>query len=297
MNHSKFNNESTLILGSNGFLGSYFKSALPAATSFARNLREQGVTVGSLDDNQDIRDLLDQVKPKTVINCLAIADLELCESEQELAYWVNTDIPGELSRISNKNKFKLMHFSTDAVFSDIDFERKENSNVTPKSVYAKSKRQGEIKALENNPNSLVGRTNFFGLDSKSKNIFAYFARNFENSMTVKGYRDSIFTPVYVEDLIRMSLEALNLDLNGLYHMTGDSRISKADFGRKIARYFDLPADFVTPIEARTDPRWKIRTLDLSLNNSKLREKGIIPSNLEIGIKKAMSIWNSREREK
>ena len=116
-------NSSTLILGSRGFLGSYFSKALPNASGYSRKNKIHSNLPPSIDSPDDLMAVIDFYNPTLVINCLALADLELCEANVELAFWMNSEIPHLLGSYSRIKDYKLIHFSTDAVFRDSDEAR------------------------------------------------------------------------------------------------------------------------------------------------------------------------------
>ena len=288
-------NSSTLILGSTGFLGTYFSKALPSASSYARRNKTLLSLPASIDSPDDLIEVIDYYKPTLVINCLALADLELCEADQELAFWINSEIPHFLAIYSRIKDYKLIHFSTDAVFRDADKIRDENVKNHPTSIYAKSKLQGEIGVLSENSNHLVCRTNFFGVDTPGKNIFSFFASKLYSGSEVNGYSDSYFNPVYIEDLVAMTLELNTLNCSGLYHIAGDTRLSKAEFAQRVAKGMNLGVELVKVTNSSSDSRWKIRTKDLYLDNTKLREVGIRPKSLDAGISQAVKVWMADKR--
>jgi dTDP-4-dehydrorhamnose reductase len=287
---SVVDSRSTLVLGSGGFLGTYFAKAIPNASRYFRSEETDPTSQRSIENPEDIKDLIEIFQPKIVINCLALADLERCEKNPELAYWTNSEIPKLLAEFSIIHNYKLIHFSTDAIFLDSDLERHENVEVRPSSIYAKSKFQGEIEVLKMNSEHLVCRTNFFGFDEKQRNIFSFFASMLSSGRVVDGYSDSFFNPVYVEDLVRMTLELIDVNAYGLYHVSGNTKISKAEFGLKVAKAMNLNTDLVKNTLSSNDSRWNIRTKDLFLDNSKLKKLGISPTSLEQGILKAVEVW-------
>ena len=249
----------------------------------------------TLQDSNDLRELINHFKPKLIINCLALADLELCEIDPKLAYWTNSDIPKFLADFSCEYNYKLIHFSTDAIFLDSDKDRDEKVELRPNSIYAKSKYSGELEVLKPQFNHLVCRTNFFGVDERRRNVFSFFASNLDFGNEVNGYSDSYFNPVYVEDLVRMTLALIDLNESGLYHVSGDTKLSKADFGIRIAKAMNLNENLIKTTLSSDDSRWKIRTKDLFLDNTKLRKLGICPISLEEGINRAVEVWNDDRR--
>lgn len=60
--------------------------------------------------------ILDDARPDWVVNCAALADLDICEDDPELSKLLNTDLPRRLARASKMRGVPFAHISTDAVF-------------------------------------------------------------------------------------------------------------------------------------------------------------------------------------
>ena len=86
-----------------------------------------------------------------------------------------------------------------------------------------------------------------------------------------------------------------MNRSGLYHIAGDTRLSKAEFAQRVAKEMNLGAELVKLIDSSSDSRWKIRTKDLYMDNTKLREEGISPKSLDAGISQAVKVWMADKR--
>lgn len=144
---------------------------------------------------------------------------------------------------------------------------------------------GERKVIENNVNALVARVNFFGYSHAKQSIFNFFYYAGKYDLKVKGYSDVYFTPLYAGHLVKVINSALNLDLKGIYNVVGNERISKFEFGRRILKAFSYNAELVTPtMLSENQNASRFRSLDLSLDNSKIKLAGVKVPSLENGIK-------------
>ena len=63
-----------------------------------------------------VESILDQARPDWVVNCAALADLDICENDPDLAKRLNTDLPRQLARATRQRSIPFTHISTDAVF-------------------------------------------------------------------------------------------------------------------------------------------------------------------------------------
>ena len=282
--------ERVLVLGGTGFLGSHFldtlgRRAIAHTTKEGYSGKTSNFRSKMFHKNQidEIDTFLRQQNCRTIINCIALADIEKCELNPDMAYWVNSELPGILSTISKSIDSKFVHISTDAVFDGTSSFRAEQDKPSPLSVYGKSKREGEEQVLFNNPESIVARVNFFGLSNNKASLFNFFYDSLVSDKIVKGYTDVFFTPLYAGHLVNVIFELLDLKASGLLHVVGDERISKFEFGVRIAETFNLSKTYLRQAKIDGAPEANIRSLDLSLSNDKIKSLGIILPSVQDGL--------------
>lgn len=227
--------------------------------------------------NQNLLDLsaidkiLDSAKPEFVINCAAIADLEACEDNPDLAKQMNVDVPRQFARACKKRNIPFVHISTDSVFDgEKDEFYTEEDKPNPINVYAKTKLDGEWATLTENPEALVARVNFYGWSLNGKRSLAeFFYNNLTNNKSMSGFTDVIFCPMLVNDTVRTLIKMLNKKLTGLYHVVGAQAMSKYQFGIEIARKFHLKESDITPKSVAFGGLIAKRSNNLSLSTRKL----------------------------
>jgi dTDP-4-dehydrorhamnose reductase len=76
---------------------------------------------------------------------------------------------------------------------------------------------------------------------------------------------------------------VSLNLSGLYHLVGNDRLSKYEFAKMLLNEMDFDQDLLIRGTIETNPLMTNRTRDLSLNNSKLRAKGIAIPGITEGV--------------
>ena len=277
--------ERVLVLGGTGFLGSHFVSSLgkravahTTKTYYQETKIDFQQMIFQKNQINEMTAFLEKQNCGTIVNCIALPDIEKCEHDQKLAYWVNCELPGILSTISKSLDSKFVHISTDAVFDGSTSFRTEKDSPSPLSVYGKSKWNGEQLVLGNNPESIVARVNFFGQSDNRTSLFNFFYDNLILRRSVSGFTDVYFTPLYAIDLVNVIIELLNRTTSGLFHVVGNERISKYDFGVLIAEIFDLPATYLKKGKMIGTNGAVFRSSDLSLSNDKIKSLGInLPS--------------------
>lgn len=179
--------------------------------------------------------VLEATKPDLVINCIGLIKQKIEETSQSIAQAIkiNALFPHKLSLYSRVYKFRLIHFSTDCIFSG----DKGNYHIydIPDSIdiYGQSKYLGEIHA----PNNLTIRTSIIGheLNSTLSLVDWFLCQEKE----VYGYKNAIFSGLPTIEITEILLKHVieNKNLNGLIHLGGQP-ISKYDLLVLIARQYN-----------------------------------------------------------
>ena len=272
----------TLVLGAGGFLGSY----ISAATSSDSVLHVSPRTIASPNSNlfvleikqnslEDLKKYILQKEFACVVNCVAAANIEECEQSPDRANFLNAELPKLLAEVTKELDAQFVHFSTDAVFDGSVSLKKESDTALPRTVYGQSKLRGEELVTLFNSNALIARINFFGLSKNKSSLFNYFYFGLKERRSLQGYSNIYFSPLYVEETVESVQRLLLMNQSGLVHIAGRERISKFEFGRRIANVWGFEESLITPSDYESEID---RALDLSLDTSKLLSLGIeVPS--------------------
>jgi len=214
--------------------------AVPGGTGMAGNvavtcLKELGYDVhyASLDapdtstskslDATDIPVLeawLDAVKPDVVFNCLGVL-IKACDERPDIAILLNSYIPRYLEQKYSGTAVKVIHLSTDCVFSGTRGGYREADIPDGNTVYDRSKILGEI----NNDKDLTFRMSIIGPD-RNKNGVGLFNWFMGQRGTIRGFTKVLWTGVTTIELARAVDAAISQDLTGLYHLVPDEPIDK-----------------------------------------------------------------------
>ena len=186
--------------------------------------------------------LLEKIRPDWVINCAALANLEACEAQPDLAEKLNIALPEKLAQSVAKGGARLVHISTDAVFDGRRGNYTETDQPNPLSKYAATKLSGEQAVASNNPDAVIARVNLFGWSLGGKRSLAeWFINMLSAGHEISGFTDVYFCPLLANDLGRLLLAMLAKRLRGLYHVVSQDCSSKYDFGVKLAHLFGYDA--------------------------------------------------------
>ncbi len=243
-----------LITGSSGLLG--LNLALHAMTSHevigvdrSRLKAPPFATIqADLLDEGAVEAVLERSRPDWLIHCAALADLEACEANPDLARRLNVDLPVAFARACRRRGIPIVQISTDAVFDgDKSGAYTEEDPPNPLSVYAQTKLDAERGILAEYPQAIVVRVNFYGWSLTGRRSLAeFFFNNLTTHKSMSGYTDVIFCPMHVAHLSALLLEMLEKGLHGLYHAVGPQPMTKYQFGVEIARKFGLDENIITP---------------------------------------------------
>ena len=274
VNWSKSNvmTSKTIVLGASGFLGSHFvQHEYPEIYQF-RTKPESSVPHHLILDpwnTDELEKVLVDQGLESLINCIALANIENCESNEAKAFETNSELPRRLAELCKRRSVHLVHVSTDAVLLDAKGLLDESSPTNPKSVYGKSKLLGEEQVLKTSSFFTVARVNFFGVSPRRDSLFDFFYNSLKQESVVSGFSDVYFSPLYVKDTI-FALRYLASNKNaGIIHLASSTPISKYEFGLKVAALLGLSTELIAETQAQDLPLGQLRSLNLSINNQKM----------------------------
>jgi dTDP-4-dehydrorhamnose reductase len=214
--------------------------------------------------------LLEETQPDWVINCAALAVVDACEANPNLAYRLNVELPQKLAIHVARGGARMVHVSTDAVFDGQRGNYTENDDPNPLSVYARTKLEGELAVAQANPQAIIARVNLFGWSLSGKRSLAeWFFYNLQAGNPLKGFTDVYFCPLLANDLAHLFLKMLQMGLEGLYHVVSSECLSKYDFGVGLARRFGLDEGLISPASVREGGLLAARSPRLTLCSAKL----------------------------
>lgn len=267
-----------LITGASGLLGLNFALALDGKTHQVTGVDNRNplrwvnfkTRQADLTEKGMIEPLLEEFQPEVILHCAAMANVDECENHPSAANKVNAILPGVLAYAAARHQVKLVHISTDAVFDGLRGGYTETDEPNPISVYARTKRDGEIAVLNANPDAMVVRVNFYGWSiSGTRSLAEFFVNKLAAGEEANGFTNIHFCPMMVLDLAAILLEAIQQDLKGIYHCVGPQAMSKFEFGVAIARQFGFNESHVIPASVTEGGLAAARSPNLTLSTKKL----------------------------
>ena len=216
-----------LVLGATGMAGHtisiYLKEQGHDVTTFSSTAFSYCKhIVGDAMDREFFTSMLRGGDYDVVINCIGVLN-QACNKERARAVYLNSYLPHLIADTLRNLKAKLIHMSTDCVFSGKSGPYSENSFYDGKSCYDRTKALGEVEDDRN----LTLRNSIIGPDMKEKGIglFNWFMRQ---SGTINGYTKAIWTGVTTLTLAKAMERAATENLTGIYNLANNEFISKFD---------------------------------------------------------------------
>ena len=278
----------SLIIGSQGLVGSALKKYIPNAI--------EGVQMESKTKEQVYIDItkyetlfkvFSEKRPKVVYLPAAIADVDKCEDVSTNV--VNIRGITTVLRLCEQFESKLVWFSSSYVFdgySKTPYTVVADTN--PLNNYGKQKEAIERLILKSDTSFVIIRTvGVFGEERRKKNFAKQVISSVFAGTKVNVPEDQYMNPILSTDLARISVQLADKE-NGLFHVSGDTCISKYDFAVRIAKYFNLE-NLVIPTTTEKMKQRAMRPKMGCLDCSSLTELGIQIPSLESGILKFLQL--------
>ncbi|WP_066874755.1 dTDP-4-dehydrorhamnose reductase [Clostridium mediterraneense] len=267
-----------LITGSNGQLGNELKKIVETgqAEIAGISLKIKNSEVIALDINDlditnflMVKEKLKNIKPDVVINCAAATNVDGCESNEDLAFKVNSLGAKNLAIVCEEIGAKIVQVSTDYVFSGKgDTPLTEFDLVSPYSVYGKTKLLGENYVKDFSSKYFIVRTAW---------LYGYIGHNFVYTMqrlgrekdSLKVVNDQRGNPTHANDLAYHILKLIETEEYGIYHCTGKGECTWYDFAKKIMELSNIECS-VNPCSSEEYKTPAKRPEYSSLDNMMLR---------------------------
>jgi dTDP-4-dehydrorhamnose reductase len=212
-----------------------------------------GVDVESLDS---LTRMFATVQPDVVINCIGIVKQLADANDPLIALPINALLPHRLARLAQVAGARLIHMSTDCVFSGAKGNYVESDLPDAYDLYGRSKLLGEVDY----PNAVTLRTSIIGHElTGNRSLIDWFL---SQTADVQGYKNAIFSGLPTVEIARIIHDHVipNPDLHGLYHVSAEP-INKFDLLSLVSKEYGK--------EIEIHPKDDFR-IDRSLNSDRFR---------------------------
>ncbi|MFF8478569.1 MULTISPECIES: dTDP-4-dehydrorhamnose reductase [unclassified Streptomyces] len=264
-----------LVTGAGGMLGQ----------DTVRELRERGEDVTGLGrtalditEPASVRRALDTHRPDVVVNCAAYTAVDDAETDEAGALRVNGEGPRLLARACAAHGARLVHVSTDYVFSGEarDTPYPEDHAPAPRTAYGRTKLAGERAVLAEHPGgAVVLRTAW---------LYGAHGRNFVRTMleletrrdTLDVVDDQRGQPTWSADVAARVADLGATDVRGVLHATNSGAATWFELAREVFRLAGADPDRVRPTDSRSFTRPAPRPAYSVLGHTRWRGTGLEP---------------------
>lgn len=230
--------EKILILGATGMLGHKLMQILSPKFKVTGTVRGSATKYKShpilgdmplLGDVQaenfdSIIDVVGQVRPDVIINCIGIIKQHPSAKDPLQSIAINALFPHRLGKLCQASGIRLIHISTDCVFSGKKGYYSEDDLPDPEDLYGRTKLLGEVAS----PGCLTIRTSIIGRELQGRlGLIEWFLS--QSGKDVRGFAGAIYTgfttQVFAEIIGKVIMN--RPDLHGIWHVSSNP-ISKYD---------------------------------------------------------------------
>lgn len=267
-----------LVLGATGMLGSAMVRLLgrseeleivaASRSANASRLFPAGVRadfIGHVDAESpdSLADLFAKIQPEVVVNCVGLVKQAADAKSVMAAVPINTLLPHRLARLAEICRARLVHISTDCVFSGERGNYREHDRADASDVYGLSKYLGEVSG----EHALTLRTSIIGHELRGRlSLLEWFLAQ---QGSVKGYTRAVFSGFPTVELARIVRDHVlpRPELTGIYHVSAEP-IAKFDLLELIAVQYGKAIEIVPDGEL---------VIDRSLDSGRFRAAtGYVP---------------------
>jgi dTDP-4-dehydrorhamnose reductase len=264
-----------IVFGASGQLGVELCTDLARRGYEVRGFERQSVDI--LDTEKVERAVAD-FEPFAVFNCAAYNQVDVAEREPVAAFEANALGVRNIALACRQNDARLIHFSTDYVFDgQLGRPYRETDATHPLGAYAVSKLAGELYARAYLDRPLIVRTSGVfgpgGLRTARGNFPELMLRLAREGKPIRVVEDHAASPTYAPALASRSIDLLERDLEGVFHIGGGQAISWFNFAALIFAKAGLKAQ-LSPTNEREYRTAARRPKFSALENARLAAEGI-----------------------
>ncbi len=262
-----------LITGAKGQLGSEIKELSP----LYKNINFLFTDIEELDitDYNTLGKFFFKNKFDCIINCAGYTAVDKAESEINQAALINTTAVKYLAEYASQQNALFVHISTDYVFDGGNCKPYLESDLTnPKSVYGKTKLDGEVEVIFNSRKAIVFRTSW---------LYSSYGNNFVKTILKAGKEkgflnvvsDQIGNPTYARDMAKTILDILpqynSIEKFQIFNFSNEGVASWYDFAKEIIEIAGIKCS-INPVETKDYPVVAARPLFSVLSKTKIKKQ-------------------------
>lgn len=247
-----------IVTGANGMLGQrtveYYSSKENVdllATSVENKSVIDSVDYVSCDikSRENIKKVIYDYCPDFIIHTAAFTNVDLSEKMREDAWKINVKGVEYIAEAARAIDARIIHISTDYIFDGKNGPYDENALPNPIGYYGRTKLASENALKISGTLFTILRTNvLYGIAHNSRPDFVRWVINsLGNNEKIRIVKDQINNPTFIDDLVQAISKIIEFRKTGVYNIGGKEFLSRYEFTNRIAEYFNLDKNLITPI--------------------------------------------------
>ena len=235
-------------------------------------------------------ELITKVNPDIIIHTVALTNVDLCETNNELAHLINVKGTENILEGCKIVDGKMVYISTSFVFNGEKKEYFEDDQTSPATYYGITKFKAEQLVMKSELPYLILRTDqpyCWNESWQHTNSILRVINTLQSGTILKEIKDWYNSPTYVPDLVRVTEKLIEHDFIEIFHVVGSDFISRYDMALKVTEVFNLDKNRIKPITSDT-LNLTAKRVNVNLNNNKVFQKtGIRMSDIKNGLIKML----------
>lgn len=250
-----------LIFGANGMLGQRlieFYSKQPNIQLLACSMEEEAVfedieyRQADITHRDEVKDLVYDFYPDVIVNAAAYTNVDLSETERELAWKTNVKAVEYIAEVSRVIDSHIVHISSDYVFDGTKGPYSEKDKPNPLGYYARTKLASEnVLQISGTFNTILRTNVLYGIAHHSRPDFVRWVVNsLHDEKKIRIVTDQFNNPTFIDDLVQAISKVIEYKKFGIFNIGGKEFLSRFDFTMKIVDFFYLDKNLVLPITTK-----------------------------------------------
>ena len=246
-----------MVIGGSGLLGSkilkesikYFKT-VGTYNSHPFSMKDVNIKQLDIRDKKKVDFFIQNQNPDYIVVTAAFTNVDKCETSRKDAFDINAKGPSNIAKIAAKVGAKIVYVSTDYVFNGRKGLYSENDKSKPINYYGKTKLEGELGVRNDCKDYAICRlSSLYGWNTltKKQNFATWIIEKLRNREEISLFTDQYTTPTFADTAAKAVIEICKTDKKGIYHLASSKCINRFEFGKKLAKIFEIDGSLIKPI--------------------------------------------------
>ena len=247
-----------LIVGANGMLGQRAVGFFVNQGNFTVlgcSVEDEAVytnadyTVCDITKRESVKSVVYDFYPDFIVNAAAFTNVDLSETERELAWKINVKGVEYLAETCRVIDAHLIHISSDYIFDGKEGPYSEKAKPNPLGYYGRTKLASENALKISGSINTILRTNvLYGTAQNSRPDFVkWVVTSVRSGKNIRIVTDQINNPTFIDDLVQGISKVIEYRKTGIFNIGGEEFLNRYDFTMQIADFFNLDKSLISKI--------------------------------------------------